>query len=52
MSDVGQQVGRGLRFTYEFADELKRAFRGFGVEIPTENGAPVAWELPFQPHMW
>jgi peroxiredoxin len=40
LSDVGQKVGRAR--VYEFTDELKSAYRAFGLEIPAPKGAPGA----------
>ncbi len=39
LSDVGQKVGRSFRLVYEFSDELKSAYNGFGLDIPAKNGA-------------
>jgi peroxiredoxin len=46
LSDVGQKVGRAFRLVYEFSDELKSAYRDFGLDIPARNGAIVEWALP------
>jgi peroxiredoxin len=46
LSDVGQTVARAFGLVYEFTDELKSAYRGFGLDIPTLNGAPGEWALP------
>ncbi len=46
LSDVGQKVGRAFGLVYEFTDELKSAYQGFGLEIPARNGAPGEWALP------
>jgi peroxiredoxin len=46
LSDVGQKVGRAFRLVYEFSDELKSAYRDFGLDIPDKNGAPIEWALP------
>src|SRR5208283_4507354 len=45
LSDVGQKVGRAFGLVYEFTDELKSAYQGFGLDIPTHNGAPGEWAL-------
>jgi peroxiredoxin len=31
---------------YEFSDELKSAYKEFGLDIPAKNGAPSEWALP------
>jgi peroxiredoxin len=46
LSDVGQKVGRAFGLVYEFTDELKSAYRGFNLDIPTHNGTPEEWALP------
>src|SRR5271169_4097599 len=46
LSDVGQKVGRAFGLIYEFTDELKSAYQGFGLDIPARNGAPGEWALP------
>ena len=46
LSDVGQNVGRAFGLVYEFTDELKRAYRGFNLDIPARNGTPGEWALP------
>jgi peroxiredoxin len=46
LSDIGQKVGRAFRLVYEFSDELKAAYKGFGLDIPTKNGAESEWALP------
>src|SRR5271169_2264077 len=46
LSDVSQKVGRAFGLVYEFTDELKGAYRGFGLDIPARNGAPGEWALP------
>jgi peroxiredoxin len=46
LSDIGQSVGRAFRLVYEFSDELKSAYEGFGLDIPTKNGTPTEWALP------
>ena len=46
LSDVGQKVGRAFRLVYEFSDELKSAYQGFGLDIPVKNGAAGEWALP------
>jgi peroxiredoxin len=45
LSDVGQNVGRSFGLVYEFSDELKSAYQGFGLDIPAKNGAEE-WSLP------
>ena len=46
LSDVGQKVGRAFGLVYEFSDELKSAYQGFNLDIPTHNGTPSEWALP------
>jgi peroxiredoxin len=46
LSDVGQDVGRAFRLVYEFDDELKSAYRDFGLDIPDKNGTVMEWALP------
>ncbi len=45
LSDVGQKVGRAFGLVYHFSDELKSAYKGFGLDIPAKNGAEE-WALP------
>jgi peroxiredoxin len=45
-SDVGQKVGRAFGLVYEFSEELKSAYKGFGLDIPAKNGALGEWALP------
>jgi peroxiredoxin len=46
LSDVGQKVGRAFGLVYEFTDELRSVYDGFGLDIPAKNGAPEEWALP------
>jgi peroxiredoxin len=46
LSDVGQKVGRAFGLVYEFTDELRSAYHGFGLDIPALNGTPGEWALP------
>jgi peroxiredoxin len=46
LSDVGQKVGRAFGLVYEFTEELKSAYHGFGRDIPATNGTPGEWALP------
>jgi peroxiredoxin len=46
LSDIGQKVGRAFGLVYSFTDELKSAYRGFNLDIPTRNGTPEEWALP------
>jgi len=46
LSDVDQKVGRAFGLVYEFTEELKRAYRGFNLDIPVRNGTPGEWALP------
>jgi peroxiredoxin len=45
LSDVGQKVGRAFGLVYDFSDELKSAYKAFGIDIPGKNGAED-WALP------
>jgi peroxiredoxin len=45
LSDIGQKVGRAFGLVYTFSDELKWAYREFGLDIPGKNGADE-WALP------
>jgi peroxiredoxin len=45
LSDVGQKVGRAFGLVYVFTEELKRAYGGFGLDIPAKNAASE-WALP------
>src|SRR5271163_3268363 len=45
LSDVGQKVGRAFGLVYTFSDDLKWAYREFGLDIPSKNGADE-WALP------
>jgi peroxiredoxin len=46
LSDVGQKVGKAFRLVYDFTEELKSAYRDFGLDIPGKNGMPAEWALP------
>ena len=46
LSDVGQKVGRAFGLVYDFSDELKSAYKGFGLDIPAKNGVADEWALP------
>jgi peroxiredoxin len=46
LSDVDQKVARAFGLVYEFTEELKRAYRGFNLDIPVRNGTPGEWALP------
>jgi peroxiredoxin len=46
LSDVGQKCGRAFRLVYEFNDELKSAYKEFGLDIPAKNGSGDEWALP------
>ena len=46
LSDVGQEVGRAFGLVYAFSEELKNAYRTFGLDIPARNGAADEWALP------
>jgi peroxiredoxin len=46
LSDVGQKVGRAFGVVYDFNDELRSAYQGFGRDIPAYNGTPGEWALP------
>jgi peroxiredoxin len=43
---VGQKVGRAFGLVYQFTDELRSAYRGFGHDMPAHNGTPGEWALP------
>jgi peroxiredoxin len=45
LSDVGQKVGRAFGLVYTFSEELKWAYREFGLDIPGKNGFDE-WALP------
>jgi peroxiredoxin len=45
LSDTGQKVGRAFGLVYTFSDELKGAYREFGLDIPNKNGTDE-WALP------
>jgi peroxiredoxin len=45
LSDIGQKVGRAFGLVYVFTEELKQAYNGFGLDIPSKNGADE-WALP------
>jgi peroxiredoxin len=46
LSDVGQKVGRAFGLVYQFTEELRSAYRGFGRDIPAHNGTPGESALP------
>jgi peroxiredoxin len=46
LTDVGQKVGRSFGLVYEFSEELKSAYNGFGLDIPVRNGVTDEWALP------
>ena len=46
LSDGGQKVGRAFGLVYQFTEELRSAYHGFGRDIPAYNGAPGEWALP------
>jgi peroxiredoxin len=46
LSDVGQGVGKAFGLVYAFTDELRSAYDGFKLDIPSKNGAPGEWSLP------
>jgi hypothetical protein len=37
LSDVGRKVGRAFPLVYDFSDELKSAYDGFGLDIPAKR---------------
>lgn len=45
LSDIEQRIGRAFGLVYSFSDELKWAYREFGLDIPGKNGADE-WALP------
>jgi peroxiredoxin len=46
LSDIGQKVGRAFGLVYNFSDELKSAYKEFGLDIPAKNGVAEEWALP------
>ena len=46
LSDIDQKVGRAFRLVYQFTEELKSAYEGFGLDIPAKNGSASEWALP------
>jgi peroxiredoxin len=46
LSDVDQKVGRSFGLVYDFTEELKTAYQGFGLDIPARNGTLGEWALP------
>src|SRR5205807_10201942 len=46
LSDIGQKVGRAFGLVYQFTDELRGVYQGFGLDIPGKNGTPDEWALP------
>lgn len=46
LSDVGQKAGKAFGLVYAFTDELRAAYDGFKMDIPSRNGAPDEWSLP------
>jgi peroxiredoxin len=46
LSDVGHRAGRAFGLVYEFSDELRGVYQGFGLDIPAKNGTPGEWALP------
>ena len=38
--------GRAFGLVYDFTDELRSAYHGFGHDIPARNGTPGEWALP------
>ncbi|MEP6841254.1 MAG: peroxiredoxin-like family protein [Bradyrhizobium sp.] len=46
LSDVGQKIGKAFGLVYEFTDELRAAYDGFKLDIPSKNGSPGNWSLP------
>jgi len=46
LSDIGQKVGRAFGLVYEFTEELRSAYRDFGLDIAARNGAIDEWALP------
>ncbi len=49
LSDVGQKVGRAFGLVYDFSDELKCAYKEFGLDIPGKKCAPVNGRCRFRP---
>jgi peroxiredoxin len=46
LSDIGQEVGKAFGLVYTFTEELRSAYDGFKLDIPSKNGAPGDWSLP------
>ena len=46
LSDVGQSVGKAFGVVYAFTDDVRKAYDGFGLDIPSKNGSPDDWSLP------
>lgn len=45
LSDVGNHVARALGLVFDFSDDLRSAYRGFGVDLRDFNG-DESWTLP------
>lgn len=45
LSDVGHGVAKAFGLYYAFTDELRSAYDGFKLDIPTKNGTPDEWAL-------
>ena len=46
LSDVGQQVGKAFGVVYALTDDVRKVYDGFGLDIPSKNGALDDWSLP------
>ena len=45
LSDMGNHVARALGLVFEFSNELRAAYKGFGVDLGDFNGDD-SWTLP------
>lgn len=43
--DAGNRVAAEWRLTFDFADDLKEVYQGFGIDVPGHNGEGD-WTLP------
>lgn len=46
LSDVGQTVAKAFGIHYAFTAELRTAYDGFKLDIPSQNNTPDDWSLP------
>lgn len=45
LSDPGNAYARKLSLVFNFSEELKKTYEGFGISLPDYNG-DVSWTLP------